>query len=169
MSMPGTAATMSPQIWQAQLDVNLTSVYNVTHHVLPHMERANTGVVLNIASIAALRYIGKPQIAYSATKAAVIQFTKVTAAMYAHRNVRCNVVVPGLMHTPLVEVLADKYAAGDYDGLVQRRNASVPLGGMGTGWDTANAMLWLGSASARYVTGVEVVVDGGITGVTMPG
>jgi NAD(P)-dependent dehydrogenase (short-subunit alcohol dehydrogenase family) len=169
MSMPGTPATMSPSTFQSQLEVNLTSVYNLTHHLLPHMESRRSGVILNIASIAALRYIGKPQIAYSATKAAVIQFTKVTAAMYADKGIRCNVVVPGLMHTPLVEVLAEKYNKGDYEGLVARRNQGVPLGGMGTGWDTANALVWLASGCARYVTGQELVVDGGITGWTAPG
>jgi NAD(P)-dependent dehydrogenase (short-subunit alcohol dehydrogenase family) len=167
--MPGTAASMTPDIWASQLTVNLTSVYNCCHHILPVMESQRSGAIVNIASIAALRYIGKPQIGYSAAKAGVIQFTKVTAAMYADKGIRVNVVVPGLMHTPLVEVLADKYNQGDYEGLVRKRNEGVPMGGMGSGWDTANCMLFLASGSARYVTGQEIVCDGGVTGVTAPG
>jgi NAD(P)-dependent dehydrogenase (short-subunit alcohol dehydrogenase family) len=167
--MPGTAASMTPEIWSQQLQVNLSSVYNCCHHVLPIMETQKTGAIVNIASIAALRYIGKPQIAYSASKAGVIQFTKVTAAMYADKGIRCNVVVPGLMHTPLVETLAEKYSGGDYEGLVKKRNEGVPLGGMGSGWDTANCMLFLASGSSRYITGQEIICDGGIAGLTAPG
>jgi NAD(P)-dependent dehydrogenase (short-subunit alcohol dehydrogenase family) len=167
--MPGTAASMTPEVWSQQLQVNLSSVYNCCHHVLPIMEEQKTGAIVNIASIAALRYIGKPQIAYSASKAGVIQFTKVTAAMYADKGIRCNVVVPGLMHTPLVENLAVKYSGGDYEGLVKKRNEGVPLGGMGSGWDTANCMLFLASGSSRYITAQEIICDGGITGLTAPG
>ena len=109
---------MSEATWDAQTDVNLKSVYLTTHHILPIMESQQQqasssgvgGAVINIASIAALRYIGKPQIAYSATKAAVIQFTKASAIMYAGKGVRLNVVVPGLIHTPLIAGLADKYS-----------------------------------------------------------
>ena len=102
LSMPGTAASMTPDIWAQQLNVNLTTVYNCCHHILPIMESQKSGAIVNIASIAAQRYIGKPQIGYSASKAGVIQFTKATAAMYADKGIRVNVVVPGLMHTPLV-------------------------------------------------------------------
>ena len=166
-SEPGCPATMSPDVWDAQTDVNLKSVYLCCHHVLPLMTAQPTGgVIVNVASIAALRYIGKPQVAYAATKAAVIQFTKATAVIYAARGVRMNVVVPGLMHTPLVSVLADKYAGADLQGLVEKRNRAVPMGRMGDSFDVAEAVGWLASEVSRYVTGQKIVVDGGITSST---
>ncbi|KAH8702279.1 putative oxidoreductase ucpA [Talaromyces proteolyticus] len=163
-SEPGDPASMSENTWDHQTDVNLKSVYLTSHFVLPIMEKQeNGGNVVNISSVASLRYIGKPQIAYSATKAAVTQFTKTTAVMYAERNVRMNVVTPGLIDTPLVHRLADKYASGDYEGFRQKRNAQVPMKRMGTAWDVAHAVLFLASREAGYITGAEIVVDGAFT------
>lgn len=165
-SEPGGPAEMAEAVWDAQVDVNLKSVYLCCHHVLPLLEAQGSGVVVNVASIAGLRYIGKPQVAYSATKAAVIQFTKATAVLYASRGVRLNVVVPGLMDTPLVGLLADKYAGGDLAGFKAKRNAAVPMGHMGDSWDVAMAAAFLASQQARYITGQPIVVDGGITSST---
>lgn len=112
-SEPGGPAEMSEEVWDSQTDINLKSVYLFCHLVLPIMEKQDTGgCVVNISSVAGLRYIGKPQVAYAATKAAVIQFTKTTAVIYAKKKIRLNTVVPGLIDTPLVKVLADKYAEG---------------------------------------------------------
>ncbi|CAK7204218.1 hypothetical protein SEUCBS139899_006972 [Sporothrix eucalyptigena] len=165
-SEPGGPAEMSEATWNAQMDVNLKSVYLCCHHILPLMEKQGGGAVVNVASIAGLRYIGKPQVAYSATKAAVIQFTKATAVIYASRGIRMNVVVPGLMNTPLVGLLADKYAGGDLAGFKAKRNAAVPMGHMGESWDVAMTAAFLASAQARYITGQKIVVDGGITSST---
>jgi len=122
---------MSEEIWDRQTDINLKSVYLFSNLVLPIMEsQATGGCVVNISSVAGLRYIGKPQVAYAATKAAVIQFTKSTAVLYAKRGVRVNTVVPGLIDTPLVRVLAEKYAGGDYEGFCRRRDGQVPMGKM---------------------------------------
>jgi NAD(P)-dependent dehydrogenase (short-subunit alcohol dehydrogenase family) len=158
---------MSEKTWDAQSAVNVKSVYLCCHHVLPIMEaQASGGVVVNVASVAGLRYIGKPQVAYSATKAAVIQFTKVTAVLYASRGIRLNVVVPGLMHTPLLGMLADKYADGDLEGFIATRNKQVPMGTMGTSADVANTAGFLASPASRYITGQKIVVDGGFTSST---
>lgn len=101
------------------------------HLVLPIMKKQDSGGnVVNISSVAGLRYIGKPQVAYSATKAAIIQFTKATAVTYAKKGVRLNTVVPGLINTPLVKVIADKYAGGDYEGTCKKRDGQVPTGKM---------------------------------------
>jgi NAD(P)-dependent dehydrogenase (short-subunit alcohol dehydrogenase family) len=77
--------------------------------------------------VAGLAYVGKPQIAYSTTKAALINFTRVTAVLYAPKNIRLNTVIPGLIHTPLVKMLADKYGGGDYETFVKLRNGQVRL------------------------------------------
>jgi len=111
-----------------------------------------------------LRYIGKPQVAYAAGKAALMQMTQTTAVIYAARGIRLNSVVPGLMFTPLVKRLADKYAQGDFDGFVAHRNQQVPMGRMGDAWDVAHAVL--PSDESRYITGQQIVVDGGLTAAT---
>lgn len=157
---------MEERVWDAQTDVNLKSVYLCCHHVLPHMEAQGSGVVVNVASVAGIRYIGKPQVAYSATKAAVIQFTKATAVLYANKGIRMNVVVPGLMHTPLLGMLAEKYAGGDLEGFIAKRNRQVPMGLMGTSFDVANTAGFLASIASRYITGQKIVVDGGFTSST---
>ena len=89
--------------------------------------QASGGCVVNVSSVAGLRYIGKPQVAYAAAKAAVIWSKKTTAVMYAGKGVRLNTVVPGLIDTPLVKVLADKYAGGDYKGFRKKRDEQVPM------------------------------------------
>ena len=96
-SEPGCPATMSEAVWDAQMDINLKSVYLTCRFVLPVMEAQGSGAIVSIGSIAGLRYIGKAQIAYNTCKAALLQFSKATAVMYASKGVRLNCVVPGLM------------------------------------------------------------------------
>jgi NAD(P)-dependent dehydrogenase (short-subunit alcohol dehydrogenase family) len=172
-SEPGCPATMSEDTWDAQVEINLKSVYLLCHHVLPIMEKQGHGAVVSIASIAGLRYIGKPQVAYSATKAAIMQFMKTTAVIYAPLGVRLNTVVPGLMYTPYTQGLVARFTAGRdgdekelADQYMAMRNAQVPMGKMGDAWDVANAALFLVSDEARYIIGQEIVVDGGITSST---
>jgi NAD(P)-dependent dehydrogenase (short-subunit alcohol dehydrogenase family) len=162
-SEPAIAGEMSEELWDAQMDVNLKSAFLCCRHILPVMEKQGKGAVVSIASTAGLRYTGKPQAAYCAAKAGLIHFSKTTAISYAQRGVRLNCVCPGLMYTPLVQKLAETFAAGDLDGFVAKRNAQVPMGFMGEGWDVAHAALFLASEEARYVTGTEIVVDGGLT------
>lgn len=167
-SEPGCPATMSEEVWNAQIDINLNSIYLTCHHILPVMERQSSGgAVVNIASIAGLRYIGKPQVAYSATKAGIMQFTKATSVIYADKRIRLNTVVPGLIYTPYTRDLAKRYAPeGDEAAYMQKRNDQVPMGRMGDAWDVANASLFLASDEALYITGQKIVVDGGITSST---
>lgn len=167
LSQPGDPASITEEVWDAQIDVNLKSVYLTTHLVLPIMASQSTGGnIVNISSVSGLRYIGKPQVAYSATKAAILSFTQTTAVIYADKGVRVNAVVPGLINTPLVKVLADKYAEGDYEGYCRVRDKQVPMGRMGSAWDVANAVLFLASREAGYITGQSIVVDGGLVSST---
>ncbi|GMF74795.1 hypothetical protein BDV35DRAFT_389976 [Aspergillus flavus] len=167
-SEPGCPAEMREEIWDQQVDLNLKSIYLTCHYVLPIMEKQETGgSVVNVSSIAGLRYIGKPQVAYSATKAAIMQFTKATAVIYAPKNVRLNTVVPGLIYTPYTQALAKRYApGGNEEEYMKMRDAQVPMGRMGDAWDVAHAALFLISDAAQYITGQELVVDGGITSST---
>lgn len=159
----GNPSSMSEDAWARQIDVNLTSVYRLCHHVVPIMQKQGGGVVINNASITALRYIGKHQIAYAAAKAGVVRFTKALGVMYGRENIRCNCVVPGLMYTPLVDNFAHSDDPGDREAARKILDHNCPMGWMGTGADVANAVVWLASGASRYVNAHELVVDGGIT------
>ncbi|MGH7041322.1 MAG: SDR family NAD(P)-dependent oxidoreductase [Acetobacteraceae bacterium] len=165
-SAPGDAVSMSEDVWDRQIDFNLKTVFLGCKHVLPVMERQGKGAVVNISSVAGLRndgHGGRTHVGYSASKAAVIQFSRSTAGAFVAKGIRVNTVVPGLMHTPLVETrLAKTVAGGDAAALIASRNARCPMGHMGTGWDVANAVLFLASDEASYITGTEIVVDGGL-------
>ena len=101
--------------------------------------------------------------AYSASKAAVIQFSRATAGAFVKQGIRCNTVVPRADAYPLVEQrLAKTVANGDAAALIASRNARTPMGRMGTAWDVAHAVLFLTSDEANYITGTEIVVDGGL-------
>jgi NAD(P)-dependent dehydrogenase (short-subunit alcohol dehydrogenase family) len=165
-SEPGNPETMDEAVWRSQLDLNLTSAFLTSKAALPVMAGQGTGAIVNISSIAGQRWVGKDQVAYAAAKAGLIHFTKVTAVSYAAQGVRLNCVVPGLMMTPLVQRLAARYNAGDFEGMVARRHAQVPMGRMGDAWDVAHAALFLASDEAGYITGTELVVDGGMTAFT---
>ncbi|KAH0420404.1 hypothetical protein CcaCcLH18_14037 [Colletotrichum camelliae] len=167
-SQPGCPATMSEETWDSQIEVNLKTVYLACHHVLPVMEKQETGgSVVCISSIAGLRYIGKPQVAYNTTKAAIMQFVKATAVIYAPKKVRLNTVVPGLMETPYTKSLASRFPMeGGYEAFKKMRDEQVPMGKMGDAWDVANTAAFLVSDEARYITGQKIVVDGGITSST---
>jgi NAD(P)-dependent dehydrogenase (short-subunit alcohol dehydrogenase family) len=163
-SAAGGAAEMSAETFDKQIDYNLKSVFLACHHVIPVMIEQGGGAIVNTASSSGIRFTGSPQIGYAASKAAVIQFSRVTAVQYAGKGVRVNTVVPGQMHTPMVEArLAKQRTGGDIESLLKSRVARIPLGFMGDGRDTANAVLFLASDEARFITGTEIVVDGGMT------
>ena len=163
-SVPGGPVELSEEDWAAQLDFNLTSAFLTTKCALPIMEAQGAGAIVNISSVAGLRFIGNHHAAYAAAKAGLVQFSKAVGVQYAARGVRCNSISVGLMHTPLVEArLAAQYGANDLDALVAKRHAQVPMGRMGTGWDVAHAALFLASDEAAYVTAADLVVDGGLT------
>ena len=165
-SHPGGPVDMPEEVWDRQVDFNLKTAFLGCKHALPVIEAGGKGgAVVNVSSIAGLR-MGAARVhsAYSASKAGIIGFSKSVAMAYAGRGIRCNTVVPGLMHTPLVEHrLVRQLGANDAEALIAKRHASVPMGRMGSGWDVAHAVLFLLSDEAKYITGTEIVVDGGIS------
>jgi len=163
-SAKGGPVAMSEEVWDTQIDYNLKSVFLTCKHVLPVMEKQGGGAIVNTASTSGLRWTGAAQVAYAASKAGIIQFSRVVAVEYASRNIRVNTVVPGQMHTPMVEVrLAGQRTGGDVQSLLESRLKRIPLGFAGDGRDTANAALFLASDEARFITGTEIVVDGGMS------
>src|SRR5688572_12504511 len=163
-SAPGGPVEMSEESWDAQLEHNLKGLFLACKHVLPVMERQKSGAIVNLSSTSGIRWGGSAHIAYATSKAGILQFSRSLAAQYAGRGIRVNTVVPGQLHTPMVEArLAGQRSGGDVQKLLQERLARIPLGFAGDGRDTANAVLFLASDEARFITGAEIVVDGGMT------
>lgn len=146
--------------WQRFMEVNLKGMYLTCRHVLPRMIARGAGVIINISSIAAI--ISTGALAYKTSKAGVNALTHGLALEAAQYGVRVNAILPGLMETPMaVEGRVRAYGMAREE-VVRLRNERVPLkGGMGSGWDVANAALFLASEEARFITGVLLPVDGG--------
>ena len=148
--------------WQRQLDLNVTGVFLACKHALPIMLAAKRGVITNISSIAAIRYTGYDYPSYYAAKGAVNQFTVGLALQYARQGIRANAIMPGLMDTPLIyQQITAAYVSRKE--MVAKRTEATPMGRMGTGWDVANAAVFLASDEAQYITAVCLPVDGGLS------
>jgi len=162
----GSVVDVTEADWDRVFAVNLKSAYLAMKHVIPVMVAQGGGSIINISSIASIRHLGISYVTYATTKAAMNQMTRTSAVEFAAQKVRVNTVLPGLMKTPMVEHsagLAASYAKGDVEGMWRARDAQVPMGHMGDAWDVANAALFLACDESKYVTGIELVVDGGIT------
>lgn len=156
----GGPVDLDEEAFRRNLDVNVGSVYRTAKAVLPHFLARKTGVIVNISSLAAVRWTGYPYFAYYAAKAAVNQATVALALQHARDGVRANAIMPGLIDTPLIyKQISSRY--GSVDEMVAARDALVPLGRMGTAWDVAAAAVFLASDDARFITGVCLPVDGG--------
>lgn len=166
IAVVGGVVELSEADWDRAFSVNVKGVFLAMKVVLPIMERQGSGSIINVSSIVSLRYSGIPYASYYSTKAALNHLTKTTAVEYASRNIRVNAVLPGLMKTPMVAGtagLVSAYGDGDVEAMWRERDRQVPMGHMGEAWDVAWAALFLASDEARYVTGLELVVDGGVT------
>lgn len=139
--------------WQHIMQVNVESMFLAAKYTIPRM--VNGGAIVNVSSISALRPRGLT--AYSASKGAVIALTRAMAIDHADAGIRVNCVAPGPVYTPMV------YGSGMHESARQNRRSASPLGIEGTGWDVGNAVVFLCSARARYITGQTLVVDGGVT------
>ncbi len=162
----GSVVEVSEADWDRVFAVNLKSAFLAMKHVIPIMVAQGGGSIINISSIASIRHLGISYVSYGTSKAAMNQMTRTTAVEFARQHVRVNAILPGLMKTPMVEHsagLAASYSAGDVEAMWRARDAQVPMGHMGDAWDVANAALFLASDESRYITGIELVVDGGIT------
>ena len=144
------------------VSVNLKGMFLTLKAALPVMREAGGGAIVNISSLASLA--GGNQVAYEVSKAAVNRLTTATAQANARHNIRCNAILPGLMDTPMAVAGTAEARGETTDAVRAARNATVPLGGrMGTAWDTAYAALFLASDEAKFITGVLLSVDGGMS------
>ncbi|QIO75783.1 SDR family oxidoreductase [Rhizobium leguminosarum] len=170
-SAPGDPVNMSEEAWDNQMELNLKTAFMGCKHVLPVMEQqfaaeGKGGAIINMASVACLSAAvgGRVHVAYAASKAGVVAFTRSTAIAYVKKGIRVNVVIPGTMHTPLVENrLIKQLNVKDPEAFIAKRHASIPIGRMGDAWDIANAVVYLSSDEAGYITATQLVVDGGLT------
>jgi len=140
--------------------INLKSCIFAAKHVIPIMRQQQSGAIINISSMAAITTY--PYVAYKATKAAMIAFTEQLAYQNAEYGIRANVILPGLMNTPMAVDTRAREFRRSRAVVEAERDAKVPLRRkMGTGWDVANAALFLASDEANFITGVTLPVDGG--------
>lgn len=146
--------------WDESIRVNLTGAMQISKHVLPPMRDQKSGCITHVSSIAAIGSI--PVISYKVSKSALNEFTRWLAYENAPYNVRCNVVLLGLMDTPMGIEYHHKASGVPRDDLRKQRSANVPMKRMGTPWETANAALFLASDEASYITGAVLPVDGGM-------
>jgi NAD(P)-dependent dehydrogenase (short-subunit alcohol dehydrogenase family) len=153
-------SSFTEQALERCVAINLKSCIFATKHVIPVMRRQQGGAIINISSMAAITTY--PYVAYKATKAAMIAFTEQLAYQNAEYGIRANVILPGLMNTPMaVDTRAREFNKSRSE-VEAERDAKVPLRRkMGTGWDVANAALFLASDEAGFITGVTLPVDGG--------
>jgi NAD(P)-dependent dehydrogenase (short-subunit alcohol dehydrogenase family) len=148
---------MDLDVWDRVMTVNLKSFVLTIRHAVPAMKRAGGGAMVHFSSIDALRGDDRPQDAYGCSKAAIIRLSKSVAIQLARQRIRSNVILPGPVHTPM-------QARWDNDpAALQRLSDFVPLGRIGTVEDMANACLFLLSDKAGFITGTELIVDGGLT------
>jgi NAD(P)-dependent dehydrogenase (short-subunit alcohol dehydrogenase family) len=140
--------------------INLRGTIMACKHVLPIMRKQRSGAIINISSVAA--WENYPLVAYKATKAAMIAYTQQIAIQNAGFGIRANVILPGLMDTPMAVDTRARTSGRTRAEVAAERDAKVPLRNrMGTAWDVANAALFLASDEAGFITGVSLPVDGG--------
>lgn len=155
ISSKGSVVTETQATWQRLMQVNVETMFLLSKHAIPAMIRSGGGAIVNISSISALRPRGLT--IYTTTKAAVIGLTRAMATDHARDGIRVNCIAPGPVYTPMVYGPGMSVKARD-----TRRKASA-LGVEGTGWDIGQAVRFLLSDHARYITGQTLVVDGGVT------
>lgn len=162
----GGPAETSLEDWDRIQKVNVESMLIAAKLVAPIMTKQGAGSIIGVSSVAGMRYLGYPHLAYSVTKAAVIHFIKMLAQQYAGEGIRANTIVPGLIDTPRIQKNVAKVfdTNADMDNTRRARDRQVPMGRMGTPWEIAAVATFLASDDASYITGTEIVVDGGLTG-----
>lgn len=151
---------LTEEVWDRIFNVNLKGMFLSCKYVLPYMVKQGSGSIVNISSAAAVCSVS--MLAYKTSKAGVNALTHSIAMKYASKGIRVNCIMPGLMNTPMAIEGISQDLGINKEELIKRRNNQVPLkGGMGNGWDTAHACLFLASDEAKFITSVILPVDGG--------
>jgi NAD(P)-dependent dehydrogenase (short-subunit alcohol dehydrogenase family) len=151
------AIKTSEDVWDLTMEINVKSVFLGCKFGVPALRRAGGGSIINTASFVATLGAATPQLAYTASKGAVLSMTRELAAIHAREGIRVNALCPGPLRTELLM----KYL--NTDEKKQRRLVHIPMGRFGEAYEIANAVLFLASDEASFVTGTNFLVDGGIT------
>ncbi|ARU03936.1 hypothetical protein CCO03_03910 [Comamonas serinivorans] len=145
--------------WDTVMAVNLRGAMATSRAVMPHMMSRRSGSIINVSSIASLKWSPMQFLSYSSSKAALNHMTRVIARQYAPHQVRCNAIVPGMIRTPHADALYASAAEAEEGHAF--RDSRCPMGRQGSAQDIANAALFLASEESSYITGSLLVVDGG--------
>jgi len=156
----GTAETTSEEDFDRIYNINIKGVYNCLHVVIPHMKKGGGGVILNLASVAALVAV-PDRFAYSTSKGAVLVMTYSVARDFIHDNIRCNSISPGRVHTPFVDGYIAKTYKGKEKEMFEKLSKTQPIGRMGKPEEMASLALFLCSDEASFITGTDYPIDGG--------
>ena len=157
----GTAVEVDPEAWDRAMQVNVKSMMLMAKHAIPEMRKAKGGAIVNIASVAGM-IGGNTNLLYSTSKGAVINMTRSMASQHGREGIRVNCICPGMVYTPMV------IAGGMNDARREARRKRSLLWTEGSGWDVGNAVLYLASEEAKWLTGVILPVDAGATAGYVP-
>lgn len=153
---PGDATTLSLAAWDRDLRINLTSMVLMARHVIPIFRRQRRGTIVNMSSVSGLLG-GNPSLLYPTSKGAIVQLTRAMAAQHGKEGIRVNCVAPGMVYTPMVMA-----RVGSEENRKRRVGQNL-MGVEGTGWDVGWAVVFLCSKEARWITGVVLPVDAGVS------
>ena len=157
---PGTVLNVEDDGWERMMEINIKSMMLTSKYAIPAMIKACGGSIINVSSIAALRSPNMtPEVAYAASKGAVISLTRNMAVQHGRDGIRVNCIVPGYLYASMVSKITDEYR--------DLRRRTVPLGTEGTAWDVAWTAVFLASDESRWISGVMLPVDAGLL-VTTP-
>jgi len=156
---PGNAVDVELEAWDLAMRINVTSMMLMARYAIPEMRKAGAGAIVNVASVAGL-IGGTPSLLYPTSKGAVVNMTRAMAAHHGAEGIRVNCVAPGMVYTPMV---ADRMTPE----VRERRRQRSLLQTEGSGWDVGQAVAYLASDEARWVTGVILPVDAGATAGTV--
>jgi NAD(P)-dependent dehydrogenase (short-subunit alcohol dehydrogenase family) len=156
----GGVVDMPEEVWDRVIDTNLKGMFLTCKYAIPAMLQGGGGAIVNVSSTSGIRWQGTPYISYAAAKSGVLQFTRSIAMEYADKGIRANILLPGLIDTPLVR---NSLSGDDYEAVLKARNAACPMKRMGTPFEVAKAAVFLASDDASYITGAELIVDGALT------
>ena len=159
-SLDGDTVKIERSVWDKVFSVNLDGAMLISKHVLPIMRAQKSGSITHVSSVAAIA--SHPLIAYKTSKAALNEFVRWLAFENAPHNIRCNILMLGMIDTPMAIEAFHQATGTPRDSLRKQRDAQVPMGRMGTAWETAQVAVFLASSEASYLTGAVIPVDGGL-------
>jgi NAD(P)-dependent dehydrogenase (short-subunit alcohol dehydrogenase family) len=157
----GGPVETSEATWDLVMATNVKSMFLTCKVILPLLEAQGAGAIINIGALGGVRWTGYAYCAYAASKGAVNSFTQSVALQYAAKGIRANCILPGVMDTPHIHRQISSFYTSREE-MVAARHLLSPTGRMGDGWDVANAAVFLASDEARYINGIELLVDGGM-------